>query len=169
MRGRTDDGREWSVTQWVTRGPRVRAQEGDRESGRAAGTASYAGGQVVRWALRAVIIVGLRGSSRGHRIIAERVVVLGLGGRFSAIQVVSDINISPDISAPRQHEQRVVNKWDRDLPGPSRRRSRAEEHFLTLEPVTARQHRSVEKGGLVRITSRAGRLDIPWIVRWEDP
>jgi hypothetical protein len=129
-----------------------------------------------------LIIVWLHGSSRGHRIIAESVIVLGLGLPFSATEVVSDFNISRDSSAPRQYEYRVVEKWDTDGPRRSRRRWRSEDYFLTLAPVTAgaptvrpflkvtaKQYHGVEKGGLVRITSRAGRLEIPWIVRFEVP
>lgn len=130
--------------------------------------------------LMGVIIVWLHGSSRGHRIIAESVVVLGLGLPFSAIEVISDVNISHDTSAPRQLEYRVVDKWKSGGSGRGTqqgRRRTAENFFLELAPVTAgapavrpylhvpaATYHRVEKGGVVRITSREGRLNIPWIV-----
>ena len=132
-----------------------------------------------------LIVVWLHGSSRGHRIIAESVVVLGLGLPFSAIEVVSDVNISQDTSAPRQHEYRVMEKWStgggRKISG-KRRKDSTPTYFLDLAPLTddapkvrpflqvaAGTYYRAEQGGVVRITSRAGRLKIPWIVSLEVP
>ena len=131
--------------------------------------------------LMGLIIVFLRGSSRGHRIILESAFVLGLGLPLSSIQMIADYNMEHDVSAPRLDMYRVVGNWDTRTKGVNRRRTRAQ-HFLVLKPLTegaprvwphlkvsTENYLRAPKGAVVKITTRAGRLNIPWLVRLEVP
>jgi hypothetical protein len=129
--------------------------------------------------LMGLVILFLRGSSRGHRIMLESALVLGLGLPLSGIQVVSDYNLGQDSSAPRQDVYRVVEAWDTRGHGVNRSQLRTQ-YYLILTPlsdgaprvrpylqVSAANYYRAPKGTVLKITSRAGRLRIPWLVRLE--
>eukprot|EP01034_Spumella_vulgaris_P009800 gene9800-12437_t len=121
----------------------------------------------------------MHGSSRGHRIIAESVAVLVFGLPSAAVEATSDFNISYDRSAPRADVYRVMGK-ENPHSGRARDGWRNGSYFLKLEPVAdgapeveaklrvaAGTYDRAQPGGWVRITSRAGRLEVPWIVELE--
>jgi hypothetical protein len=129
--------------------------------------------------LMGLILVLMRGSSRGHRIVAESVAVLVFGLPSTAIEATSDFNIAFDRSEARVDDYRVVEKVDTHS-GRARDGANNGSYYLKLEPVTegapevekklrvaAGTFGQAQAGGLVRITSRAGRLKVPWIVRLE--
>lgn len=129
--------------------------------------------------LMGLIVLFLRGSSRGHRIMLESVLVLGIGLPLSAIQAIADYNLAQAPSAPRQDLYRVVGHWDTKGKGVNGSKWRAQ-YYLTLRPlsdgaplvrpflqVSAANYVRAPKGTVLKITSRAGRLDIPWLVRLE--
>ena len=61
--------------------------------------------------LLAVVWWLLKGSSRGHRILVEGVVLIALSAPVAGIQVVSDVNRSLDRSPPTASSWTVVNKY----------------------------------------------------------
>lgn len=131
--------------------------------------------------LMGLIVLFLRGSSRGHRIMLESIVVLGLGLPLSGIQVISDYNLGQDPSASRQDVYQVVGKWQVGRESSRQKWGRAK-YYLTLAPLTAgappvrpylrvsgANYVRARAGGTLKISSRAGRLNIPWLVRLEVP
>ena len=133
---------------------------------------TLAGGLFV--VLFGLIVLWLRGSSRGHRILIESFLVLAVGLPLSAMQAMSDFNMGRDTSSPQLHEYRIVEKIvSKSAPGT---RGKTTSYYLKLEPRTASApafsrdlrinsstYGRVKEGGVVAITSRAGRLNIPWI------
>jgi hypothetical protein len=126
-----------------------------------------------------LIVLLLRGSSRGHRILIESFLLLAVGLPISGMQAMSDFNISRDTSVPQQFEYRVVEKAKARSTG---RGVRTMTYYLKLAPVTAGApafrrdlqvnqptYSRIREGGTVRITSGTGRLSIPWIARIELP
>lgn len=121
-----------------------------------------------------LVVVLLRGSSRGHRVLAECGVVLVLGLPLSGTQAVADFNRSRDTAPPQVHEYRVAKKEER-----SRRSSKPgwwSGHRLHLEPITAGAPRfagaypvsrevfaRTREGARMSFSVRTGRLGIPWI------
>ena len=125
------------------------------------------------------IVLLMRGSSRGHRILVESFLVLAIGLPVSAMQAISDFNISRDASAPREFEYRIVEKVRGRSVG---RGVRSTTYHLKLAPVSGDApalrdallvssdvFRRAREGSTVRITSHAGRLSIPWIARLHLP
>jgi hypothetical protein len=124
-----------------------------------------------------LIILLLRGSSRGHRILVESFLVLLVGLPLSAMHAVSDFNIQRDTSPEQVLEYRVVEKFSTRSTG---RGHRVRSYHLKLEPVTVgappmrgtlsvnlSTYNAAREGGAVNFTSRAGRLHVPWITRVE--
>ena len=129
--------------------------------------------------LMGLILVLMHGSSRGHRIVAESVAVLVFGLPSTAMEATSDFNIAYDRSEARVDDYRVVEKLDTHSRR-SRDGSNSGSYYLKLEPladeapgveeklrVAAGTYGLAQPGGIVRITSRAGRLEVPWIVQLE--
>ncbi len=130
-----------------------------------------------------LIVLFLRGSSRGHRILVESFAVLAIGLPLSAMEVVSDYNLSRTSSAPREFEYRVVAKWDTERQMRTLNEvMRLQSYYLWLTPisngapvvrpflrVTASVYAGAKKGGTMRITVQSGRLEIPSIVRLDVP
>jgi hypothetical protein len=127
--------------------------------------------------LMGLIILFLRGSSRGHRLMLESVAVLGFSLSLSGSQVISDYSHAHYIAAPRMDFYRVTARWKEG--GEGRDRS-APRYYLTLEAlsdgaphvrpslrVSGKNYYDVQKGGVVKIISQLGRLNIPWLVRLE--
>ncbi len=128
-------------------------------------------------AIFGLVILILHGSSRGHRILLESFLVLAIGLPLSAMEVVSDINLSANTSAPQTYDYRVVSRWDTDTKRTDRRRGLVS-HFLRLAPATpgaprawpylqvpAGLYHQTKTNSLVKVTLQTGRLGIPWIVR----
>lgn len=124
--------------------------------------------------LAVLMILLLRGSSRGHRVLAECFLVMLLGLPFAGIQAVIDFNASHQPVAPQLHEYRVAAKEEQRQ---KRRRSGSRWlHLLHLEPVTAgaprfagpylvnrTEYGRTRVGEPRRFLVRTGRLGIPWI------
>jgi len=121
-----------------------------------------------------VIVLLLRGSSRGHRILAESFLVLLVGVPLAMVQTASDVNIHLDTSAPLLVESRVAHK---NTEVRRRRRGGSTTHYY-LQLAATGPHRhlpldrteverslydAVAKNSLMIVTLRAGRLNCPWI------
>lgn len=122
--------------------------------------------------LVALIVMLLRGSSRGHRIIVEGLLLLLVGVPLSTVQAVSDINIQADNAPPVLVESQVV---DKRIKVRRRGRRRTSTHYYldlrATQPravngsieVEASIHTAARQGGKVVITIHEGRLGFPWI------
>ena len=119
------------------------------------------------------VVVLLRGSSRGHRIIAESALALLVGVPLSTVQFVSDVNIHFDHTSPSVLVSRVQEKTTEVR---RRRRGTSAHYFFHLAAldrhpealrgkieVARPLHQSVDSGGRVAVTMRSGRFSLPWI------
>lgn len=133
-------------------------------------------------ALMGLVVVVLRGSSRGHRVILEGALVLGICLPLSGLQAITDYSRAQYLSAPRQDVYRVIGKWNTGIKWRNRDNWRRPSYYLILEPrtdgaplvqpylkVNSSDYYDAKEGGAVKITSRVGRLNIPWLVRLEVP
>lgn len=119
-------------------------------------------------------LVLMRGSSRGHRVLAECFAVLLFGLPLSGITAVSDYNRSRDTAPAQIHEYQVTKKEER-----SRRSTKPgwwTGYRLWLEPrtagaprfagaysVRAEEYRARREGDSLQFVVRTGRLGVPWI------
>jgi hypothetical protein len=130
---------------------------------------------VVFAALFGLIVVLLRGSSRGHRIIIESFLVLAVGIPLSTVQGLSDANINLDDSPPLISEHEVTGKYIRKV---RRRKGGTSYHYhLRLRPVVdgplaGKGDIEVEPGIYNTVPDRDGRIEVwthpgwaglPWI------
>jgi len=131
--------------------------------------------------LIALIVLGMRGSSRGHRVIVESALVLLIALPTSGIQIVGDTNRALD-KAPPILVSRTINQCEmREHRG--RRGRRWFSYHLWLGPAPAEAVDPVGKpppalppsieiarvlcdastpGGTVELTISPGRWDLPW-------
>jgi hypothetical protein len=127
--------------------------------------------------LLGLIVLGMRGSSRGHRVIVESALVLLIALPASAIQLVGDTNRGLDDKPPTVVE-RTANQCEmREHRG--RRNRRSYSYHLWLEPTAEgpRLPQSIEiarelcaatvPGATVLITLGPGRWGIPWYKQLE--
>jgi len=133
-------------------------------------------------AIFGLVLLILHGSSRGHRILLESFLVLAIGLPLSAMEVVSDFNLSANTSGPQTYDYRVVGRWDTSTKGVSGRYRYRANHYLRLAPATDGAPRAwpylhvpvglyhqTSQGTLLKVTMQTGRLGIPWIVRVDVP
>lgn len=121
-----------------------------------------------------LIVTLLRGSSRGHRVLVESALVLGLSLPVGGVAVVSDINTGLDKSASVWAERTVYSTEKRKHTG---RKSRtwysyhallapaAQEEEIPVPSsvqITASDFYKARAGGKVRIELGRGRLRLPW-------
>ncbi|MCC7460021.1 MAG: hypothetical protein IT286_01845 [Proteobacteria bacterium] len=59
------------------------------------------------------VILMMRGSSRGHRLIVESIIVLGLALPFVGFNTVSDVNMALDDSNSVIEESKVINRYEK--------------------------------------------------------
>jgi hypothetical protein len=138
--------------------------------------------------LIALVILWMRGSSRGHRVIVESMVVLLIGLPIAAMQVVGDTNRALDHSTPLTLERRIEQcevRVHRDRKG---RRSYSYYLWITQEAeqtgpklprdieTTSTLCKAASPGGTVQIELGRGRWGIPWYrslrvgdVTWQSP
>ncbi len=127
--------------------------------------------------LGAVIVLWMRGSSRGHRVIVESAVVLLLGLPVASIQAVADTNRALD-DAPAVTITRVVERCEvREHRG--RRGRRSYSYHLRLEAarepghtelpdeieVTSALCRASSEGASIEFTVGPGRWGLAWYRR----
>lgn len=119
-----------------------------------------------------IIVWWMRGSSRGHRVIAESVIVLLLALPFAGVQIAGDTNRALDTSAPVVREG--IARTCEEQPaknGPIYRL-----HLQRVEPPVPGQVKvakqiceSVMRGTPVRFTIGAGFWGLQWYRRIETP
>jgi hypothetical protein len=80
-------------------------------------------GAIIAILLVLFVILLMRGSSRGHRLIVESMVVLGFSLPFGGFNIVSDVNIGLDGSVGVIEEAKVINKYEK------RHRSRRSSYY----------------------------------------
>jgi hypothetical protein len=124
--------------------------------------------------LFALLVLLLRGSSRGHVVLIEGALLLLFGFPIGGIQLVSDINRGLDESAPQTVERRVIRTEERLHRGRRGRRYYTyhlwfggEEHnppFTLPETmlVTGATFRQARAGGGVKLQLGRGWLGFPW-------
>lgn len=123
--------------------------------------------------LAGLIVLTMRGSSRGHRVIVESALLLLLALPISAIQLVGDTNRALDDAAPMlvnrttTHCEKRVHR---------RRRRTSYSYHVWLEPTAETQGPALPEsiqlsrevceastpGGAVAITVGPGRWGLPW-------
>lgn len=116
----------------------------------------------------------LRGSSRAHRVFVESILVLAVGVPLSSIEMVSDLNIALDHSAPAVIQTTVNSKYTTVTYG--RRGRRRTHYYFRLEPqratslaipaslkVSASLYASVDENSRIAVTLRQGALHLPWV------
>lgn len=123
--------------------------------------------------LFSLIVALLRGSSRGHRIIIESLLLLAIGVPLSTVQAVSDINIQLDPGPPQRVVSHVRHKQIEVRKG---RRSQSTHYILSLQAeggrggaafnrieVESSVYHAAQVGSPVTVVIRPGRFGIPWI------
>lgn len=123
-------------------------------------------------ALLTALALWLRGSSRGHRVLAESALLLAVGVPISSVQLVADANGAFDESAAVVLEPEIAG---RRVERHGRRRSRRTYHLELRSTATWEYdvNRSIEvdrelyeraQGARrVAIRVRRGALGVPWI------
>lgn len=126
-----------------------------------------------------MIVLFLRGSSRGHRIVIESAIVLLIALPISGFSIVSDLNTNLKSSragaAPVTLECGIVSK---EKVTTKSRRSRSTSYYLDITPPVnlppdidlprrmrvswSEYHEAMPKGTMVLVIDPGG-LDIPWI------
>ncbi|MBA3452432.1 MAG: hypothetical protein H0T42_04970 [Deltaproteobacteria bacterium] len=124
--------------------------------------------------LIALIVLSMRGSSRGHRVIVESALVLLIGLPSAAIQIVGDTNRALDDAPPtvvtRTASQCEVREHRR------RRNRRTYSYHLWIQPapeqspsvlprsieITRELCTAVAPGASVELTIGPGRWDLAW-------
>lgn len=125
--------------------------------------------------LLVLVVALLRGSSRGHRVLVESALVLGLSLPIGGVGVVSDINTNFDKSQPVFVERTIYGTEKRKHTG-RRGRTWYSYHLFLAPPeqeevipvpsnvqIPAEDFSVAYKGGRVRIEIGRGRLRLPWI------
>lgn len=126
--------------------------------------------------LTGLIVLTMRGSSRGHRVIVESALLLLLALPISAIQTVGDTNRALDDAAPTLATRTHTHCETREHRG---RRSTSYSYHLWLEPTAETQGpklptpigisrqlcEAVSPGGTVTLTIGPGRWGLPWYRR----
>jgi len=129
-------------------------------------------------ALIIFIIMLLRGSSRGHRVIVESMLVLGFSLPLGGYNLVSDLNRKMDESATTFVEAKIVNKYERKH---RRRRSSYYTYHIqidtpfTTDPYHVSRDLNVVKavydqakpGHIITIGIGPGWLHHPWYKSFE--
>jgi hypothetical protein len=122
-----------------------------------------------------LILLLLRGSSRGHRIIIEGFVVLAVGVPLSTVQALSDANINLDHHPARITEHEVTGKYIRTVRGRRGRKSyyyhlqlRAQDNSALAGKSDLQVEYSIynsvpERGGRIEVVSHPGWAGFPWI------
>ncbi|NJL27709.1 MAG: hypothetical protein HC897_07355 [Thermoanaerobaculia bacterium] len=128
-------------------------------------------------ALFAAIVLWLRGSSRGHRILIESAIVLVLGLPLAGTQLVSDLN--QYVGTP---ERTVITREITGTRHETRRRKRRTEHYYYLDfaqvaespfpvprslRVEEELYDSAAAGRTAQLHVASGWLGIPWIEKVE--
>lgn len=92
-------------------------------------------GVALALAIFACLFLFLRKSSRGHRVLIESAVVLGLSLPVGGIQAVSDVNTQLDRGAPKTVLATITNLYEREHRG--RRRRRWYSYHMHIQPQIA--------------------------------
>ncbi|HYE30737.1 MAG TPA: hypothetical protein VEH27_04870 [Methylomirabilota bacterium] len=130
--------------------------------------------------LLAMIVLTMRGSSRGHRIIVESFLVLLIALPAAGVQAASDINRGLD-RAPSEQYQFVIEETEERRHRRRRGRTRYTYHFaLGSNPLKPEQPRTNQeliphrlqvpyslyaragKGDILVMNIKPGRLNMPW-------
>lgn len=122
-----------------------------------------------------LIVLFLRGSSRGHRILVESGVLLTLALPVAGVSIVSDINSYSPSGAPISVESEILSK--RKVTRRTRR-STTTDYYINLAPPKTRpigfdaplsvqvgygDFQAAEPTGTLRMQIEPGALGIPWI------
>lgn len=122
-----------------------------------------------------LIVLFLRGSSRGHRIVVESGVLLVLALPVAGVSIVSDINSHSQGDAPISVESEIMSK--RKVTRRTRR-STTTDYYINLAPPKTRpigfdaplsvqvgygDFKAAEPTGTLRMQIEPGALGIPWI------
>jgi len=105
--------------------------------------------------LLGLIVLWMRGSSRGHRVIVESALVLLLGLPVTGIQIVGDTNRALD-DAPSERITRAVQQCEAERRGPDLPRS-----IETTRDVC----RAAYAHGEIELEIGPGRWRLPWFRR----
>lgn len=125
-------------------------------------------------ALVLLIFILFKGSSRGHRILAESLFVLGLSVPVGGIGLVSDLNTSLDESQPILVQSKIVNKYTQRHR--RKRSSYTTYHFVlateseptgihipTMIKVSYRDYSRMAEHQQVELVIMQGFLHHPWL------
>ncbi|MCB0272926.1 MAG: hypothetical protein KDD46_07920 [Bdellovibrionales bacterium] len=131
-------------------------------------------GMIIAIALIMFVIILMRGSSRGHRLILESILLLLFSLPFGGYNIVSDLNTKLDRAAPVIEEAMVINHYKRLHRG---RRGRKYftyhiqiDQFKTQDiynldrdiKITSDDFTRVQNGDTVKIEIGPGWLKHPW-------